>query len=216
MFVEKHKQAGPDAGRTFVYIVDDDPGVRDSTAVLLSSAGFAAQTFASGEDFLAAAPKLQPGCLVCDVRMPRLDGIALLNRLKALHLNFPSVVITGHGDVRSAVDAIKAGASDFLEKPYSGEGLLEALHHIAGRIRSADLDARTAAARISGLTTREREVLERLAAGMPNKIIAHDLAISIRTVEFYRTRVMKKLRVTSLSALIRLVLTAGIDIKLGR
>ena len=165
-----------------MYVVDDDPGVRDSSAVLLRSAGFIPQTFASGEAFLAAAPGLEPGCLVCDVRMPRLDGISLLNRLRALHLNFPSVVITGHGDVRSAVEAIKAGASDFLEKPYSGEGLLDALHRIAGRIRPADLDARSAATRISGLTTREREVLERLAAGMPNKIIAYDLAISIRTV----------------------------------
>lgn len=199
-----------------VYVVDDDSAVRDSTSLLLETAGFRVRTFASGEEFLAAAGMLEPGGLVCDVRMPRLDGIALLNRLTELRLHFPAVVITGHGDIRTAVDALKSGAIDFLEKPYSGEVLLATVRRITEKVRPADHAARSAAQHLSGLTTRERDVLERLVAGMPNKIIAHDLAISVRTVEFYRTRVMKKLRARSLSELIRAALAAGIDIQLAR
>jgi two-component system response regulator FixJ len=169
-----------------------------------------------GEEFLAAAPALPPGGLVCDVRMPRLDGIALLNRLAELRLHFPAVVITGHGDIRTAVEALKSGAMDFLEKPYAQEALLATIRRITEKIRPADLEARSAARQLTGLTVRERDVLERLVAGMPNKIIAHDLAISVRTVEFYRTRVMKKLHARSLSELIRSALAAGIEIQLTR
>ena len=216
MLANKLPEQGSVAAEIAVYVVDDDPAVRDSTAVLLESAGFRVRTYASGEEFLAAAAALEPGGLVCDVRMPRLDGIALLNRLAKIRLHFPAVVITGHGDIRTAVEALKSGANDFLEKPYSGEALLSTVRRITEKIEPANSEARSAAHQLAGLTTRERDVLQRLRAGMPNKIIAHDLAISVRTVEFYRTRVMKKLRARSLSELIRSALAAGIDIELGR
>jgi two-component system response regulator FixJ len=209
-------EKGSASAGTIIYVVDDDSAVRDSTSVLLESAGFRVRTFMHGEEFLAAAPALPPGGLVCDVRMPRLDGIALLNRLAELRLHFPAVVITGHGDIRTAVEALKSGAMDFLEKPYAQEALLATIRRITEKIRPADLEARSAARQLTGLTVRERDVLERLVAGMPNKIIAHDLAISVRTVEFYRTRVMKKLHARSLSELIRSALAAGIEIQLTR
>jgi two-component system response regulator FixJ len=148
--------------------------------------------------------------------MPGLDGIGLVAKLKELKLHFPAIVITGHGDIRTAVNALKAGAEDFLEKPFTSEALLNVVQRLKQTIHSADLDAGTAAKRLSNLTGRERDVLHRLMAGMPNKIIAHDLTISIRTVEFYRTRVMKKLRVKSLSEMIRLALTAGVEIDLSK
>ena len=196
-----------------IYIIDDDDGVRDSIAALLQGTGFRTRGFASGIEFLDLASSLQPGYLISDVRMPELDGIGLLKRLKELQLDFPAILITAHGDVRTAVEAIRSGATEFLEKPFTSESLLEAVERVQQAPHATDQTQQSAINKLAVLTAREREVLERLVEGMPNKIIAHDLAISTRTVEFYRTRIVAKLQVHSLSEMIRLALVAGIKLK---
>jgi two-component system response regulator FixJ len=199
-----------------IYVIDDDESVRDSIAALLKGAGFRTRSFASGVEFLELASALGPGYLISDVRMPELDGIALLKRLKALQIDFPAILITAHGDVRTAVEAIRSGAAEFLEKPFMAESLLEAVERVQKIDRALDPTQHAALNRLAALSVRERDVLERLVEGMPNKIIAHDLALSTRTVEFYRTRIMAKLQVHSLSELIRLALLAGVKLKRAR
>lgn len=201
------------ASAATIYIVDDDEGVRDSIAALLQGAGFRTRSFASGMEFLELASALEPGYLISDVRMPELDGIALLKRLKALKVNFPAILITAHGDVRMAVEAIRSGAIEFLEKPFTAESLFEAVEGLQRADHTAEHTQHSALGKLAALTTRERDVLERLVEGMPNKIIAYDLALSTRTVEFYRTRIMAKLQVHNLSELIRLALSAGVKLK---
>jgi two-component system response regulator FixJ len=195
------------------YIIDDDEGVRDSIAALLDGTGVRTRSFASGLEFLDLASSLEPGCLISDVKMPELDGIALLKRLKERQLDFSAILITAHGDVRTAVEAIRSGAAEFLEKPFTAESLLEAVERVQKARHSTSQTQQSALNKLAVLTAREREVLERLVEGMPNKIIAYDLALSTRTVEFYRTRIMTKLQVQSLSELIRLALAAGITLK---
>jgi two-component system, LuxR family, response regulator FixJ len=196
-----------------IYVVDDDEAVRDSLAVMLETKGYPVRSFATATEFLAAAPTLRPGCLVSDVRMPQMDGLELQQRLSERALSFPLIVITGHGDIPLAVRTMKAGALDFIEKPFTTEVILNsvaaALRHIAAR---AEPDAATAAAtaRLATLTPRERQVLEGLLAGLPNKSIAYDLEISPRTVEIHRARVMDKMGARSLSELVRLGLAAGL------
>jgi two-component system response regulator FixJ len=200
-----------------VYIVDDDEASRDSIATLLSVAGFRTKSFASGNQFLQEVASLAPGCLVSDVRMPDLDGIALVQQLRTLKLGIRVVLITGHGDIKTAVLAIKSGAADFVEKPYDDETILAAVRRAQEELEEHDEEkemAKTAARRLSSLSARECEVLERLVAGLPNKTIAHDLAISPRTVEFHRTRVMTKMEAGSLSQLVRLALLAGLKVDL--
>jgi two-component system, LuxR family, response regulator FixJ len=200
-----------------VYIVDDDEASRDSIATLLSIAGFRTKSFASGNQFLREVASLAPGCLVSDVRMPDLDGITLLQKLKTLKLSIRVVLITGHGDIKTAVRAIKSGAADFVEKPYDDETILTAVRKAQeelDRDDEGDELAKIAAGRLSSLSSRESEVLERLVAGLSNKAIAHDLAISPRTVEFHRTRVMTKMKAGSLSQLVRLALLAGLKVDL--
>jgi two-component system response regulator FixJ len=197
-----------------VYIVDDDDAARESISTLLTVVGFATRVFASGREFLASAKTLAPGCLVSDVRMPELDGLALLEQLALLKLNFPVVFVTGHGDVRTAVRAVKSGAVDFVEKPFDGGLLISAVRRALGEISetgTGDVSA-TARAKAATLSTREYEVFERLVRGMPNKSIARDLRISPRTVEFHRSRVMAKMQASSLSALVRFGLAAGVEI----
>lgn len=199
-----------------VYIVDDDEAVRDSLGFQLETAGYDVRSFASGGDFLRHAPTLPAGCLILDVRMPEIDGIELQNRLNALQLSFPIVMITGHGDVALAVRAMKAGAVDFIEKPFSEEAILQSIGLAQTRGRATgqrNEDAEIALARIALLSPREREVLEGLVAGHPNKTIAYDLGLSARTVEVHRARVMDKMQARSLSELVRLALAAGVQTK---
>jgi two-component system, LuxR family, response regulator FixJ len=194
-----------------VYIVDDDDAVRQSLAVLLTAQPYAVSSFASPEEFLTAASSLPPGCLIADMRMPGMTGLDLLQRLNDQALVFPTIIITGHGDVPLAVRAMKEGAVDFIEKPYAVEVILGGIEIALARIAepSPDLPAATAAAtRLALLTSREREVLDGLVAGLPNKSIAYDLGISPRTVEVHRARVMQKLQAKSLSEVIRLALAA--------
>jgi two-component system response regulator FixJ len=196
-----------------VYIVDDDEAVRDSLSILLESKGYAVRSFRAAPDFLAAAPSLSAGCLIVDIRMPEMDGLELQQRLVERNLSFPLIVITGHGDVPLAVQAMKAGAIDFIEKPFASEAILVSLKIAFGRLAEPaeqDPTAVAAANKLDLLSPREREVLEGLLAGLPNKSIAYDLGISPRTVEIHRARVMDKMGARSLSELIRLALAAGV------
>ena len=195
-----------------VYIVDDDEGVRDSLSVLLESKAFAVKSFASAVEFLAAASSLQPGCVIVDIRMPEMDGLELQQHLIDRSLDFPLIVITGHGDVPVAVRAMKAGAVDFIEKPFTYEAILDSLEVGFLRLTAPDKDPVKVAAiaKLELLSPRELEVLQGLLAGLPNKSIAYDLNISPRTVEIHRARVMDKMGARSLSELIRLALAAGV------
>jgi two-component system, LuxR family, response regulator FixJ len=195
-----------------VYIVDDDEAVRDSLSVLLESRTYAVKSFGSAPEFLTAAPSLPLGCLIVDIRMPGMDGLELQQRLIERALDFPLIVITGHGDVPLAVRAMKAGAVDFIEKPFTSEAILNSLGTALSRLSAPseqDPTAAAAATKLVLLSPREREVLEGLLAGLPNKTIAYDLAISPRTVEIHRARVMDKMGARSLSELVRLALAAG-------
>ena len=200
-------------GDTIVYVVDDDDAARDSLAFLLKAAKLPVATFASGDAFLAELPNIAGGCVITDIRMPGISGIELLKRLRR-EPNPPSViVITGHGDVPLAVEAMKHGASDFLEKPFDDEVLLGAVQSALAR-READgrRDAQRSEVldRLATLSSRERQVLDGLVEGLPNKSIAYDLKISPRTVEIYRANTMTKMGARSLSELVRMALLAGL------
>jgi two-component system, LuxR family, response regulator FixJ len=194
-----------------VHVVDDDASVRDSLALLLESAGFAVRAYDSATAFLQAASDRTAGCVLTDVQMPELNGLELQRRMGELGIRLPVIVMTGHGDVPIAVEALKAGALDFLEKPFEEAHLLEAVTGaIAVSQREHDEAAAVAdiAARIGTLTPREREVLDRLVAGQPNKTIAYDLGSSPRTVEVHRARVMEKMAARSLADLVRMTIAA--------
>jgi len=197
------------ASSEIVHVIDDDAEVRQSLAFLLSTVGLAVRVHPSATAFLATLPEVQDGCIVTDVRMPGIDGIELQRRLKAKGVALPVIVMTGHGDISLAVEAMKAGAVDFIEKPFEDDVLIAAIKAALSR-RAGDREraARTAAVRerLALLSARERQVLDGLVAGKPNKIIAHDLGISARTVEIYRANVMTKMQADSLSALVRMVL----------
>jgi two-component system response regulator FixJ len=200
----------------YVYIVDDDEAVRDSLSVLLEAIGHRVRTFGLAKDFLDAAPTLPMGCLIADIRMPGMDGLELQRALNEQALQFPMIVITGHGDVPLAVRAMKAGALDFIEKPFATPTILASVEAALSRIESSgqrDPATQAALAKLDLLSPREREVLEGLLAGLPNKTIAYDLAISPRTVEIHRARVRDKMGARSLSELIRLALAAGLQPK---
>jgi two-component system response regulator FixJ len=195
-----------------VYIVDDDEAVRDSLSALLEAKAYTARSFASAPDFLDAAASLDPGCVIVDIRMPEMDGLELQQHLVDRALPFQLIVITGHGDVPLAVRAMKAGAVDFIEKPFASETILDSLAAAFSRLAApgeTDAAAVAAQSKLALLSPREREVLEGLLAGLPNKSIAYDLAISPRTVEIHRARVMDKMGARSLSELVRLALSAG-------
>ncbi len=196
-----------------VHLIDDDGAVRHSLAFVLTAAGHAVRVYESGSAFLAALQTLQPGCIVSDVRMPGVDGLELLRKLRELGVDMPVIVITGHADVPLAVGAMKAGASDFIEKPFDDETLLRAIRiALESYEASSDRDAERAEirGRLNSLTPREREVLDGLLAGYPNKTIAYDLKLSPRTVEVHRGNVMAKMGATSLSSLVRMALTAKV------
>jgi two-component system response regulator FixJ len=195
-----------------VHVIDDDVDVRQSLAFLLSSAGLAVRMHESAVAFLKALPQAQDGCIVTDIRMPEMDGLELQLRLREMKVDLPVIVITGHGDVHLAVSAMKAGALDFIEKPFDDEVLLSAIRvalerHTDDRRRQNKVaEVRV---RLAALSEREREVLTRLVAGKPNKIIAYELGISARTVEVYRANVMTKMQADSLSDLVRMTLLEG-------
>ena len=195
-----------------VYIVDDDAGVRRSLERLLDSAGLRALSYESPLAFLDAAVGLSAGCVLLDVRMPEMDGLTLQVWLANLEVALPVIVITGQGDVQTAVRAMKAGAVDFIEKPYNDESLLNAIETALARAGRPDRahEAGEAKHRIAELTPRERQVLDALVAGHPNKVIAYDLGISVRTVEVHRARMMERLRVRQLAEAIRLSVMAGL------
>jgi two-component system response regulator FixJ len=195
-----------------VHVIDDDESVRVSLGFLLEMHDLPARTYASAVEFLEVAPGLTSGCIVTDVRMPEMTGLELARRLKERDVPLPVIVITGHGDVPLAVEAMRAGVIDFLEKPFEDEALV-------GSIRSA-LDAQTKSGRqdaerrrfeaiLEGLSGREKEVLRGVIAGKLNKVIAHELGISPRTVEVYRANVMSKTGAAGLSELVRIALLAG-------
>lgn len=192
-----------------VHVIDDDAGVRDSLAFLLATAGLVVRTHESAVAFLKVLPEAEDGCVVTDVRMPEIDGIELQRRLRAQGSTLPVVVMTGHGDIALAVAAMKAGAMDFIEKPFDDEALLAAVRVALTRRRNErerEAHAEEVRSRLRSLSERERQVLDGLVAGKPNKIIAYDLGISARTVEIYRANVMSKMGADSLSALVRMAL----------
>jgi two-component system, LuxR family, response regulator FixJ len=196
-----------------VHVVDDDEAVRHSLAFLLETAGIEVQTYDSAVAFLKVAPEVRVGCVITDVRMPDMSGIDLLRRLKELKIEAPVIVITGHGDVPLAVEAMKIGAADFLEKPFDDEALLASVRSALDsqdRNRQRQAERAEIAARLAALSNRERDVLDGLVAGQANKQIAFDLGISPRTVEIYRANLMTKMEAASLSALVRMALIAGI------
>ncbi len=202
----------------YIYIVDDDEAVRTSLLELFEANGYASRIFSSAQEFLAAAPSLRPGCLFADIRMPGMDGLEMQQRLIERGLPFPFIVITGHGDVSLAVRAMKAGALDFIEKPFAADTILDkaksGLNWLSAPRRVDELTA-TATARLKMLSPREREVLEALLIGLSNKSIAYELGISPRTVEIHRARVMEKMGVHSLSELVRMGLAAGLQPRFG-
>lgn len=197
-----------------VHIVDDEEPVRNSLAFLLASSGFAVRTHESATAFLDAAASIRNGCLITDLRMPDIDGVELLRRLRAADALLPAIVITGHGDVQMAVEAMKNGALDFIEKPFADDVLIESIRRA---VDQAENQVRTEAAqdavreRLQLLSDRERQVLKGVVAGLPNKTIAFELGISPRTVEVYRAGLMGKMQARSLPELVRMVLNLGID-----
>lgn len=195
-----------------VHIVDDDEAVRNSLAFLLSSSGHAVRTHESATAFLALAPTIHSGCLITDLRMPDIDGVELLRRLKAAKLMLPAIVVTGHGDVQMAVEAMKNGALDFIEKPFSDEVILSSIKHVvelaAGQVKSEAALAATRD-RLASLSERERQVLKGVVAGQANKNIGFELGISARTVEVYRAALMNKMQARSLADLVRMTLDVG-------
>lgn len=199
--------------KSVVHIIDDDDAARDSLRFLLESAKLTARAYESAASFLQRLSQIEPGCVITDVRMPEINGIELLQRLQSAPVRLPVIVITGHGDIALAVEAMKLGATDFFEKPYDDEALLGAVRSALSR-REDEVKRESTKIEIQGriaeLTPRERQVLEGLIAGQPNKNIAFDLEISPRTVEIYRANVMTKMRASSLSELVRMALLAGV------
>ncbi len=195
-----------------IYVIDDDAAMRDSLNFLLDSAGFGVTLFDNAQAFLDALPGLSFGCVVSDVRMPGIDGIELLKRMKAQLSAFPILIMTGHGDVPLAVEAMKLGAVDFLEKPFEDERLTSMIETAIRQAEPAaknDAISQDIAARVASLSPRERQVMEGLIAGLSNKLIAREYDISPRTIEVYRANVMTKMQANSLSELVRLAMRAG-------
>ncbi len=192
-----------------VHLIDDDSGVRDSLAFSLAAAGLVVKPYESAVAFLERLQDAPRGCVVSDIRMPGIDGLQLQQRLKKVGADLPMILMTGHGDVRLAVEAMRAGAVDFIEKPFDDEVLLSAIRLAFDRSEKLGQKQAEAAAiriRLASLSGREREVLDGLVAGHPNKTIARDLNISPRTVEIYRANVMIKTGAGSLSDLVRMAL----------
>ena len=199
-----------------VHVIDDDEAARESLEFLLRSAKLQVRTYESAKAFLQNLSSVKTGCILTDVRMPDVSGIDLLRKLCEMEFGIPVIVITGHGDVSLAVEAMRIGAVDFLEKPYDDEALLASVRSALSQGDKGVTQSREKAElheRLATLSSREREVLQGLVAGQPNKIIAFNLSISPRTVEIYRANVMTKMKAGSLSELVRMTLIAGIQPK---
>jgi len=193
-----------------IFIVDDDAGIRDAIRMLSEAAGLRARTFPSAESFLAD-PVPKRGCVIADVRMPGMNGLELQEEIGRRHPQLPVIIITGHADIPLAVHAMKAGAVDFLEKPFDGARLMESVRRateMGSKTRSRKEESRTARRLLDHLSQRERSVLDRLVQGQPNKIVAHELGISPRTVEIHRAHIMLKMDASNLADLVRAVLLA--------
>lgn len=195
-----------------VHVIDDEEAVRKSLSFLLRTSGYRVQCWADGLSFLKASPRLDPGCVLLDIRMPHMDGLEVQAQMTERGIGFPVIVLTGHGDISLAVRAMRGGAVDFLEKPFDRTKLLAALD-VAFR-EQVDAGARReqaalARARVAALTERERDVLEGLACGYPNKTIGYDLGISARTVEVHRANLMTKLGVSNFADALRIAFNAG-------
>jgi len=195
-----------------IHIVDDEESVRKSLAFLLTTVGFTVRVHESATRFLELAPTIGAACLVTDLRMPDMSGVELLEKLRGSGTLMPAIVITGHGDVPMAVAAMKAGAADFIEKPFEDEVLIEAIRRAASKLREGPVaagDIAAVRARLASLSEREQQVLSAVVAGLPNKTIAYDLGISPRTVEVHRANIMTKMQARSLPELVRM--TMAID-----
>lgn len=194
-----------------VYIVDDDLAVRDSLRMLLKTVGIPSETFPSADEFLSNFNPLQSGCIILDVRMPGLSGPELQKKLKDKKVHLPTIMISGHGDIRIAVECVQEGAIDFIEKPLRDQRILELVQKafaIDQRTRQSQAEYRNIEVRLSTLSQREKEVLEVVIAGKSNKMIASELSISHKTVESHRTNIMRKMKAQSIADLVRMSLTA--------
>lgn len=199
-----------------VHIVDDDAPVRRALDFMLRNAGYRTECWNSGDDFLRCADRSTPACLLLDVRMPGRDGLAVLDLITRDGLTFPVIILTGHGEIDLAVAVMKAGACDFIEKPFERERLIGALDDAFASLEDSEAlrrKAEWAGAELAKLTEREREVLHGLACGFPNKTIVYDLGISARTVEVYRANVMAKLHAASFAEALRIAFAAGLGSK---
>lgn len=202
--------------RRVIHLVDDEEAIRKAASFALKTAGYDVVAYASGVQFLKTARSARMGCLILDVRMPEMDGLEVQAAMAERGIGMPVIVLTGHGDVSVAVQAMKAGAVDFLEKPFEKSALLQAVARAFARIDDADvrtLEASDAQVRVAALTPREQEVLEGLANGLPNKTIAYDLGCSSRTVEVHRASLMAKLEARNLSEALRIAFAAGLGRK---
>jgi two-component system response regulator FixJ len=199
--------------KRIIHVVDDEEAIRRSIGFMLKTSGFTVHSYASGNDFLATVKNAETGCVLMDIRMPGIDGLEVHEEMRRRGIMLPVVVLTGHGDVNLAVRAIKGGAIDFLEKPFEKAALIHAIEEAFRRIEEVEqgqVDATEARSRLGVLTPRERDVLEGLVKGHPNKTIAYDLGISTRTVEVHRANLMTKLGGRSLSDALRLAFAAGV------
>ena len=201
-----------------VFVVDDDEAVLDSLKASLETVGFTVEVYQSGLDFLESNDPPRKGCLLLDVRMPDIDGLEMQRRLEASRDRLPIIIMTGHGDVTMAVTAMKAGAFDFIEKPFTDETLLEAIERAlehTSKMQRRETSVGEIEEKIRRLTARERDVFEQLVIGRPNKVIAFELGISPRTVEVHRSRVIEKLQARSLSQLVRMAMAIGLQLDDG-
>ena len=202
-----------DESKFLVHLVDDDEAIRRSAGFMLKTSGFRVETYETGVQLLKKVRSLEPGCILLDIRMPEMDGLEVQRELRDAGCMLPVVIMTGHGDVSVAVQAMKAGAIDFIEKPFEKQALLSSLEAARGRLEVAStVESRgeEARQRLNVLTPRERDVLAGLVQGLPNKTIAYDLGISPRTVEIHRANLMEKLGVRSLSEALRIAFSAGL------
>jgi len=199
-------------GSDLVHIIDDDDALRDSLSFLLSSVGIKTKSYETATGYFNDPERGACGCILTDVRMPGMSGIDLLRKLKSDGITVPVIVMTGHGDVPLAVEAMKLGALDFVEKPFNDDALIASVRSALGEAKRHSVheeERKEIDARLAQLTARERQVLDGLVAGQPNKVIAHELGISPRTVEIYRANVMTKMQANSLSELVRMALVTG-------
>lgn len=199
------------ASEPVIHVIDDDDAARHSLEFLIDCAGYAVRTYGSAGAFLDAVPDLEPGCIITDVRMPEMSGLQLIDRLKTLGVTQPVIVVTGHADVPMAIEAMKQGVADFIEKPFDDDTVLASIRAALARAEGRGhlhAEKEQVAAKMATLSHREREVLEGLIKGHANKVIAYDLDISPRTVEVYRANVMSKMQASSLSELVRMVTIA--------